>query len=552
LPQPENPATHQPVTQAMRDRSRWHRRTGRGTLRIFRPLFAPFLTRLQSRLQTAIEQSPELRRIEAKLDDVLNSRTHVEHHPALGGTVVSAMATMRSGLERMQAELDRLAVRIDLLQIATDGSTLDRGEFHQIMIEVTSRHRETLDASHALQADLPRLLDQLSATHLRASRNGMSELIERVSAAQAEKLDRHGALLHESHAAQAELPKLSAQVSALRLQVDRQHTLLNGSRTGLAELIEQFPPQVLERLSTLHSDKLDHQLGGASTAQAETLRMTNLLMSRSDRLLQRIPLPLAQDTLLYTPYGYMLLPVEDPVLVSAVWESGGRLEPGTTEIIVALLREGDTAIDVGANVGLTVLPAARRVGPTGQVIAIEPGSRVAGVLRQTLELNFLADRVSLHHCAAGEAEGTASLNIGPILGHSSLLDLPHSQRRETVEVRTVDSLVPQGTRIRLAKVDVEGFEPHVWRGMRRVIAENPELAVLVEFGPEHLTRAGLSVESWFAEMLTPDFTAYEVAESTGQLRPLRAMSDLAGVSSLNLLLLRQPATAFPELCFEQT
>ena len=550
MPQPENLATRQPVTQATRDRSRWHRRTGRGTLRLFRPLFAPFLTRLQSRLQTAIEQStvpPELRRIEAMLDDVLNARSHIERYPELGGTIVATLAAMRSGIERLQAEFDRLAVRVDLLQIAADGSKLDNNDFHRSVNEGMARHRETLDASHALQADLPRLLDQVSTAHLGASRDDMSELIERMSVAQIERLDRHEALLHASQAAYAEMPALLAQVSALRLQVDRQHTLLDGSRTGLAELIKGFPPQVLERLSALSSDKLDRQ----HATQAETLRMTGLLMSQSDRLLQRIPLPLAQDTLVYSPYGYLLLPVEDPVLISAVWESGGRLEPGTIEVIAALLREGDNAIDVGANVGLTVLPAARRVGPSGRVFAIEPGSRAVGLLRKTLELNFLADRVSLHHYAAGEVEGTASLNIGTILGHSSLLDLPDATRQETVEVRTVDSLVPHGTSIRLAKLDAEGFEPHVWRGMRRVIAENPKLAVLVEFGPEHLRRAGMSVEQWFAEMRAPDFVAYEVVETTGHLRPLRAAADLANVISVNLLLLRQSPADLPELRLEQ-
>jgi len=284
--------------------------------------------------------------------------------------------------------------------------------------------------------------------------------------------------------------------------------------------------------------------------QAEHLQLLTLLVSRTDYLLQRIAIPLGRDILIRSPEGFLLLPAEDPAIVSAVWESGGRLEPGTIKVLASLLREGDNVIDVGANVGLTVLAAARKVGPTGRVIALEPGSRTGGLLRQTLVLNGMLERVSFYPCAAGEAAGSAVLNLDSVLGHSSLLELAGSEIREQVEIRTVDSLVAPGTPIRLAKLDAEGFEPRVWRGMQRVIADNPALLVLVEFGPEHLRRAGISIEDWLAEFLAPGFSAYEVDEATGFLTPLRSVMQLAAVHSLNLLLLRQPTTAFPELQFK--
>jgi FkbM family methyltransferase len=286
------------------------------------------------------------------------------------------------------------------------------------------------------------------------------------------------------------------------------------------------------------------------TDQAECLKLLAMLMSRADYLLQRATIPLGGDVLVRTPEGFLLLPGEDPTTVTAVWESGGRLEPGTIKVLTAVLREGDYVIDVGANIGLTVLPAARRVGPEGRVIAVEPASRAGSLLRKTLALNFVSDRVLLYPYAAGEAQGNARLNIGPIIGHSSLLPLQGSENAEEVEVRSVDSLVPHGQAIRLAKLDAEGFEPQVWRGMRRIIAENPGLIVLVEFGPEHLRRAGISVGDWLTEFQAPGFTAYEVDEMTGHVRPLRPMAELAAVYSLNLLLLRQTPTAFPELHFE--
>jgi FkbM family methyltransferase len=285
-------------------------------------------------------------------------------------------------------------------------------------------------------------------------------------------------------------------------------------------------------------------------AHVNALAVAGVTLQRADLLLQRAAIPLGGDVLVRSPSGYLLAPAEDEGLLAAMYESGGSLEPGTVGLISALLDKGDWAVDVGANIGTTVLPAARRVGPTGCVIAVEPASRVGNLLRRSILFNGLQVRVSLHACAAGEAEGRAELNLGPITGNSSLLALPEADRTESVEVRPLDGLVEPGQVVRLVKIDAEGFELRVWRGMRRIIADNPALTVLVEFGPTHLDRAGVSVENWLAEMLAPNFTAYEVDESDGGLRPLRAKAELRAVFSVNLLLLRQPPAAFPSLRFK--
>ena len=288
---------------------------------------------------------------------------------------------------------------------------------------------------------------------------------------------------------------------------------------------------------------------GSREGSVTSRELTGLLLQRADLLLQRVAIPLGAEVLVRTEDGFLLAPAEDERLVAVLHEGAGRLEPGTVSVMSALLNEGDWVVDVGAHIGTTVLPVARRVGPGGRIIAVEAASRMRDLLRRNLALNGMDNRVTLHACAAGEAAGHAVLNLGPVSGHSSLLALPEADRTETVEVQPLDALVEPGRHIRLVKLDAEGFELFIWRGMRRIIADNPGLAVLVEFGPEHLRRAGVSVDAWFAEMRAPGFTAYEVDETDASLRPLRAMPELATVFSVNLLLLRQPPAAFPALHF---
>jgi FkbM family methyltransferase len=350
--------------------------------------------------------------------------------------------------------------------------------------------------------------------------------------------------LHDLHRLHHRLDGSEARFNALQLGVDAVRLDAMAAQSGMREQFER----VQSRLEGIEARFNTLQLSVDAT-RLERQATTDALLLRTNLLLQRVAIPLGNDVLVRTPEGFLLTPAEDVALLAALHEGGGRLEAGTVSVMQALLQEGDLVVDVGANIGMTVLAAALRVGPTGHVTAFEPASRVSGLLRRSLALNGLSERVTLHACAAGEATGSARLHLTAITGHSSLLDLPNAAGTEDVEVRTVDDLVGPGRPIRLAKLDAEGFELQVWRGMRRVVEESPELAVLVEFGPTHLRRAGISVEAWLAEFLSPGFTAYEIDEATGQLRLLRPMTELNAVYSLNLLLLRQPPASFPQLSF---
>lgn len=265
---------------------------------------------------------------------------------------------------------------------------------------------------------------------------------------------------------------------------------------------------------------------------------------------RRAPIPLGGEVMAWTPDGYLLLPAEDLRLLAAMSE-GGVLEHGTRLVLAALLEPGGAFLDVGAHVGTMALLGARRVGEHGRVFAVEPLPRLAALLRRSLALNDLADRVSVAACAAGEADAEGLLHLGEVLGHSSLLPLPSAPNAEAVRVpvRRIDDVVPPGTRIDVAKIDAEGCELQVWRGMRRVLEESPRLAAVLECGPSHLARAGTTPEAWLGELEAASFASYTIDEATGACRPASAPA-LAGVFSTNVLLLRPGAAArHPGLVF---
>ena len=289
--------------------------------------------------------------------------------------------------------------------------------------------------------------------------------------------------------------------------------------------------------------QLDHAnlcLSTLMERSAETAKRLDDVAVLATQLMARGALRLpGDDYLIRCPYGWLVAPGDDERLLMALHESGGLLEPGTTAVVVALLRAGDRMVDVGAHIGTLTLPAARAVSPGGMVIAIEPGQRARALLQRCLHVNSVADVVVVHGKAAGAAAGEGLLTGGAVLGEHTLV-APEGGGSvvSAVTISSLDDMVPLGP-IRLLKIDVEGMELEVWRGARRIVRDNPELAVIVEFGPSHLGRAGITVANWVGEFTEAGFTVWEIDEAGGLLRAGRPVEALEKVFSMNILLLRQ-------------
>ncbi|WP_158295512.1 FkbM family methyltransferase [Crenalkalicoccus roseus] len=155
-------------------------------------------------------------------------------------------------------------------------------------------------------------------------------------------------------------------------------------------------------------------------------------------------------------------------------------------VAAAILPPDGVAMDVGANIGLSVLAFADLL-PRGRVIAVEPAPRTAEALRRTIALNGLEERVAVEAVAVSAAPGEAAFNADA--GHSAGSKLVTAGTMDraalrpiTVPVTTLDALAAAHglERLDLVKVDVEGFEGDVLDGARETIARFRP-AFLLEF-----------------------------------------------------------------------
>lgn len=137
-------------------------------------------------------------------------------------------------------------------------------------------------------------------------------------------------------------------------------------------------------------------------------------------------------------------------------------DPQEMALLATRLPRNGTFIDIGANVGLYSLNAARHLGPGGRVLAIEPGKEAGRRLRFNLSLNRTDATISVVDCAVGGAEGVMSLHLDPQnLGGSSLVRHQGSGGNATpVSVRPLAALLSDAgiTHIDILKIDIEGAE----------------------------------------------------------------------------------------------
>jgi FkbM family methyltransferase len=165
----------------------------------------------------------------------------------------------------------------------------------------------------------------------------------------------------------------------------------------------------------------------------------------------------------------------------------GEYEPGTLNLMREVLRPGDVFVDAGANLGLMTIHASALVGSEGAVVAFEPSPQICQSLRQNVALNACTN-VEVHEVALGERSGNAIFYARPGINIASgtLVASPDSLAQTQVPVRALtDSLDPRHrNRLRLIKIDVEGYELPVLRGSLALLTGSPRPILCVEFGED--------------------------------------------------------------------
>jgi FkbM family methyltransferase len=168
------------------------------------------------------------------------------------------------------------------------------------------------------------------------------------------------------------------------------------------------------------------------------------------------------------------------------------------------LKQGDIFIDVGANIGYISAYAMGLIGQTGQVHAFEPVpeyfERLSYVQKNNPDYRLYINKVAL-----GECEGTSTIAVTNVknIGWNTMVPgfMSGQTIKEEIEipVTTLDSyLFSKGIdRVRLVKIDVEGFEFPVIKGFQKYLQTVKQLPILlVEVAPAAYHKLDTSINEF--------------------------------------------------------
>ncbi len=154
-----------------------------------------------------------------------------------------------------------------------------------------------------------------------------------------------------------------------------------------------------------------------------------------------------------------------------------RTQEREFEMLAEFVGPGDWVADVGANVGHYTARLSRLVGPTGRVLAFEPVPRTFELLAANAR-HFPHANVTLMNVALSDAPQVAGMEVPEGEGGLYLAHLTPRGDGLNIVCLPLDAL-PLPARLRLVKIDAEGHEAAVLRGMTKTL-ERDRPALIVE------------------------------------------------------------------------
>ncbi len=174
------------------------------------------------------------------------------------------------------------------------------------------------------------------------------------------------------------------------------------------------------------------------------------------------------------------------------------------KLIKTHVKPGMKVLDIGANIGFYTIILSKLVGREGAVYAFEPDEDNFKFLER---LTKNLTNIKRANVACGEKSGVTYLYKSPEMNiDHQVYDSGESREKIAVKIVSLDDYL-QGEKdgIGFVKIDVQGYEYHVFRGMKKTIARSKEMFMISELSPYCLKKAGASAEIYLSEVKRAGF-----------------------------------------------
>ncbi len=253
-------------------------------------------------------------------------------------------------------------------------------------------------------------------------------------------------------------------------------------------------------------------------------------LTRGTSLPGRLRLARSVNRWIMPPDGYVVSRLANGTLMELdLWDDLqqwfhylGDYEELERSFLLSHLPRNGVLVDIGANVGLHTLAAARHLDGGGRVIAFEPMTWNLDRLRRNLQLNGLRN-VTVSALALMDEAGTATIaSASRRSGNASIATAGDGGQSQTITCAALDDLAGSLgiDRIDVVKMDVEGAEHRALRGMKRTLERFGRPPILCEINPTLLHLMGTSEKAFLAEAADLGYIAHRLVEGP-RLVPLQ-------------------------------
>lgn len=176
----------------------------------------------------------------------------------------------------------------------------------------------------------------------------------------------------------------------------------------------------------------------------------------------------------------MYLDLEDKGLSRDLLAYGVR-EKFSTEVMKQELKPGQVVVEIGANIGYYALLEAKTVGESGKVYCLEPAPENVELLRRNIAVNGYKN-IEVFHAAAGAESKQSKIYLSESHNQHALVaeNVKGMVGSMPVQVFSLDDFTKDKPYPSLVRMDVEGYELDILRGMKKIFAAGKPLQLFIE------------------------------------------------------------------------
>lgn len=160
--------------------------------------------------------------------------------------------------------------------------------------------------------------------------------------------------------------------------------------------------------------------------------------------------------------------------------NGGRYEEEYFQVLTSFRRPDSVFLDIGANLGVFSL----RLAPFlryGHIYAFEPNRLIHELFSRSIHLNGLKNQIELLNIGASDQTGELVLSVPEgHAGGASVVLVGSNPGDQRIMVRRIDDVLRELPAFHIAKIDVEGHELNVLRGMIELLGRSPDAVLVFE------------------------------------------------------------------------